>query len=284
MIAVTDLEFTYPKRREPALKKLNFSIEKGEIFGFLGPSGAGKSTAQKVLTGLLTRYRGTVKVMGRELSQWGRGYYERIGVGFEYPNHYLKLTARENLEYFRSLYAGPVEDSMALLDRVGLTADADTRVSQFSKGMKSRLNFVRALINRPELVFLDEPTSGLDPVNARVVKDMILELRDQGKTIFLTTHNMNVADELCGRVAFIVDGELPLIDSPRALKLRGGERTVRVEYHEGGELLHESFSLDRLGYCIEFQALLREKPIETIHTLESTLEQVFIQVTGRSLT
>ena len=283
MIGVRDMTFTYHAGGTPAVRSLSFSVERGEIFGFLGPSGAGKSTTQKILIGLLRGYEGNVEVMGRDLGSWGADYYERVGVSFELPNHYQKLTALENLDFFRSLYRKATADPRELLDMVGLGDDADTRVSRFSKGMQMRLTFARALLHRPELIFLDEPTAGLDPVNARKLKDIVLELKSEGRTIFLTTHDMTVADQLCDRVAFIVDGHIALIDSPRELKIRQGKRKVRVEYRKNGDTETCEFPLDGVGDDEEFLRLLRREQIETIHTEEATLEDVFIKATGRSL-
>lgn len=283
MIDVENLTFSYSGSDKRAVNSISFSIEEGEIFGFLGPSGAGKSTTQKILIGLLKNYEGLITILGKDLKSWGASYYEHIGVSFELPNHYQKLTALENLEFFRSLYSGMTENPKKLLEMVGLGDDANTKVSQFSKGMQMRLNFARALLNCPELIFLDEPTTGLDPVNARKIKDIIRDRKQQGCTIFLTTHNMTVADELCDRVAFIVDGSIPLIDSPRTLKIQKGERRVRVEYQTNQHTKQSEFSLEGLGDNEEFLTLLRNQPIETIHTQEATLENIFIQVTGRSL-
>jgi fluoroquinolone transport system ATP-binding protein len=283
MITVNNLTFTYPAATEPALRDISFDIQQGEIFGFLGPSGAGKSTTQKILIGLLKDYQGQVSIFDRDLQAWRSDYYERIGVSFELPNHYLKLTARENLVYFASLYERETEDPLALLEMVGLAEDADMRVGQFSKGMRARLNVARALLHRPELLFLDEPTAGLDPVSARLIKEIIRRKKEEGRTIFLTTHNMAVADELCDRVAFIVDGKIRLIDSPRALKLQHGQRLVRVEFRANGTLTSHEFTLDGLAENGEFLALLRREAVETIHTQETTLENIFIEVTGRQL-
>ncbi|MBK4732594.1 ABC transporter ATP-binding protein [Oxynema sp. CENA135] len=282
-IEVEHLTFTYPRSSQPTIKGLNFSISEGEIFGFLGPSGAGKSTTQKILIRLLKGYGGRISVFNQSLDTWKSDYYERIGVGFELPNHYLKLTALENLNYFRSLYRGETENPQQLLERVGLAKDADVMVSQFSKGMKMRLNFIRALLNRPRLLFLDEPTSGLDPVNAKIIQDLIREQQAQGTTVFLTTHNMTVADRLCDRVAFIVDGNIELIDSPKALKLQYGERKVRVEYGENSHLISRDFPLEGLGNNSEFLQILRDRDVQTLHTLETTLDNIFIEVTGRTL-
>jgi fluoroquinolone transport system ATP-binding protein len=230
MIQVRHLEYTYLKSEIPAVRDVDFDVARGEVFGFLGPSGAGKSTTQKLLIRLLTGFRGTVEVLGRNLVDWDNGYYNHIGVGFELPNHYSKLTAIENLQFFAAFYDRPTKPPEELLDMVGLLKDGHKRVGEFSKGMKMRLNFVRSFLHDPELLFLDEPTSGLDPVNARNMKDIIVDLKRRGKTIFLTTHRMEDADELCDRVAFIVDGRIELIDSPRALKLRHGKRRVKVEF------------------------------------------------------
>ena len=283
VIDVRDLTYAYPKAAAPAVAALSFEISRGEIFGFLGPNGAGKSTTQKLLIGLLRDYQGQVSVFGRDLRQWGNDYYERLGVSFEFPNHHLKLTALENLAYFRALYAGDTEDPRHLLDQVGLGEDADKRVSQFSKGMRGRLNVARAMLPKPDLLFLDEPTAGLDPVSSRQIRDLIRARRQAGTTVFLTTHDMVVADDLCDRVAFIVDGGITLIDAPRALKLRYGTRTVRVEIGAEGRWDNREFPLDGLADNTDFLATLRQETVQTIHTQETTLEEIFIQVTGTAL-
>ncbi len=202
MIKVNNLHFMYPSRSQWTLQNINFQIQRGEIFGFLGPSGAGKSTTQKILIRLLKYFEGEITVFGKDLREWDSELYEHTGVSFEVPNHFLKLTGLENLQYFKSLYQNETEDLHQLLEWVNLQNDGHTLVSQYSKGMKVRLNFARALINNPELIFLDEPTMGLDPVNARRLKDLIVDKKQKGKTVFLTTHNMNVADELCDQLLF----------------------------------------------------------------------------------
>ncbi|MEM9951597.1 MAG: ABC transporter ATP-binding protein [Chloroflexota bacterium] len=285
MITVNNLTFTYKGANKETLHGLDFEIADGEIFGFLGPSGAGKSTTQKILIGLLKDYRGNISVMGREVRDWGQDYYEHVGVSFELPNHYLKLTALENLKYFQSLYSSETNDLMYLLERVGLAEDAHKKVDDYSKGMKIRLNVARSLIHKPKVLFLDEPTSGLDPVNARNIKDFILDLRQKGTTVFVTTHNMSVADELCDRVAFITNGNISLIDAPSTLKKQYGKRNVKVEYLNGAhEVQCREFPLDSLGNNSEFMNLLQSASrIETIHTQETTLENIFIEVTGQEL-
>ncbi|MEB3030944.1 ABC transporter ATP-binding protein [[Mycobacterium] nativiensis] len=284
VIRVRGLTYTYPKAEQPAVRGMDFSVGRGEIFGFLGPSGAGKSTTQKLLIGLLRGHGGQAQVWGRDPVSWGPDYYQRIGVSFELPNHYQKLTGLENLQFFASLYDGKTADPMALLEAVGLTEYADTRVGNYSKGMQMRLTFIRSLIHDPELIFLDEPTSGLDPVNANKVKDLVLDLKARGRTVFLTTHDMATADGLCDRVAFVVDGRIVALDKPAELKIARSQRLVRVTYRaEQGGLADAEFGMDTLADDPAFHAVLRDRQIETIHSREASLDDVFVEVTGRRL-
>jgi fluoroquinolone transport system ATP-binding protein len=284
VIRVRGLTFTYPKAPEPAVRGMDFAVGRGEIFGFLGPSGAGKSTTQKLLIGLLRGHGGEAAVWDKAPLAWGPDYYQRIGVSFELPNHYQKLSGLENLRFFASLYDVTTLDPMELLDAVGLADDAATRVGKYSKGMQMRLTFVRSLINDPELLFLDEPTSGLDPVNARKVKDMILDLKARGRTVFLTTHDMSTANELCDRVAFVVDGRIVALDTPAELKIARSQRLVRVEYRgENGRLETREFAMDGLADDPAFGAVLRGHHVETIHSREASLDDVFVEITGRKL-
>ena len=283
MISVENLHFTYPNAPQEVLKGMSFAAQEGEIFGFLGPSGAGKSTAQKILTGILKGYSGSVKVLGGEVRDKKRDYYEHIGVAMEVPNLYGKFTAKENLRYFASLYQAECDDAEQLMERLELAQDMNTRVSGYSKGMKMRLNFIRAIMHKPDVLFLDEPTAGLDPARSRIMKDMVIEQKQQGRTIILTTHDMHLAEELCDRVAFIVDGTIKLLDTPMNLRLRAGDRRVRYTWQDGG--LHEKeLLLKSLKDDAQFITLLHEDKIETLHTMETSLEDLFIDVTGRSLT
>lgn len=283
LIQTHSFRFRFPGTDQPVVRDLTFAVGHGEVFGFLGPSGAGKSTTQNVLIRLLDRYEGEITVFGRDLRTWDQSYYRKIGVAFESPNHYLKLTARENLRLFAGLHGGRTIDPDSLLDRVGLLEDGDKRVGEFSRGMRGRLTLARALLHRPELLFLDEPTAALDPVTARRIRQVIRDARDAGATIFLTTHDMVTANELCDRVAFLVDGRIAALDAPRALRLAHGRRIVRVETMQDGATTSRDFDLDGLADDPAFIALLRAGGVETIHTLETTLEDVFIQVTGRTL-
>ncbi len=213
MIRVEDLTYTYSSGSPPAVRGLTFDVQKGEVFGFLGPSGAGKTTTQNILIGLIKGWQGSVQVLNRPLAEWGADYYKSIGVSFEAPNHYLKLSARENLEYFRALYDGKADSVEEVMSIVGLEDDIDKMVGAFSKGMKNRLNFARSLLHRPEIWFLDEPTAGLDPVNAVRIREIIRQRQKLGVTTIVTTHDMTTAEAVCDRVAFIIDGQITAIDA-----------------------------------------------------------------------
>lgn len=283
MILVEGLNFTYRNTQKEALCDLDFHIKKGEVFGFLGPSGAGKTTTQRIIIGLLRGYTGKVKILGKERRKWDKNFYERIGVAFDFPNLYAKLSAYENLKLIGSYYQNREQNIEELLDHVGLLKDKDKKVEGFSKGMKMRLNFVRSILHSPDVVFLDEPTSGLDPVNAKIIKDKILQMKGEGKTIFLTTHNMTVAEQLCDRVGFINDGKLSVVDSPKHLMVKYGEPKVKVEYVQAGKLMEFELPLGEMKGNAAFRKIVDECEILTIHSQEATLEDVFIQLTGRSL-
>jgi fluoroquinolone transport system ATP-binding protein len=277
---IKHLNYRYHTRKDYVVKDLSLSIQQGQIFGLLGPSGAGKSTTQKVMIKLLPGYEGDVFYLGKPLSSWKQNFYEDIGVGFEMPVHFNKLTAMENLKYFSSLYKKHINIE-AMMVRVGLGEAMHQPVGQYSKGMKMRLNFVKALLNDPQVLFLDEPTNGLDPSNARIIKDIILEEKQRGKTILITTHLMGDVEELCDEVAFIANGQLLETASPKSLKLKYGKRELKVEYLEGELMKHQQFPMDGLDKQVAFQALLQQNKIITMHSQETSLDQIFIQITGK---
>ena len=264
------------------VENLSFQVEEGEIYGFLVPNGAGKTTTVKILVKILKDYSGDIKVFGKNLRQSGKDYYNKIGVSFEFPAVYSRLTALENLQFFASFYKKHFEP-MNVLKMVGLDKEANQLVAAFSKGMKKKLDLARALLSDPEILFLDEPLEGLDPASARKIKDLLLEMRENGKTIFLTTHNMYVADELCDRVGFIVDGAVRLVDNPSELKVKMGKRLVKVEYVANGDVAVKEFPLENVGQNEEFLNILRNYEVRRINTEEPTLEEIFLKVTGRRL-
>ncbi|HGM1479888.1 TPA: ABC transporter ATP-binding protein [Clostridioides difficile] len=280
MIKVDDLSFSYTDR--DFLQNINFEVGKGEILGFLGPSGVGKSTLQKILIGMITNYGGSVIVNGVESKRHSNKFYENIGVDFEFPSLYEKLTAIENLKYFGSLYSKKLLSIDELLKSVGLENEANKRVSEYSKGMKSRLNFIKALLHNPDILFLDEPTSGLDPSNSKVMKDIILSEKSKGKTIILTTHNMLDATELCDRVAFIVNGKISALDTPHNLIMSKGAIKVRYTYFDNGEKTSECF-LNNTANDKNLNMLIEKNKLLSIHSSEPKLNDIFIEITGRNL-
>jgi fluoroquinolone transport system ATP-binding protein len=283
MIDIENLDFTYKASGKHAIKSIDFHIDKGEIFGFLGPSGAGKTTTQHLIIGLNQGYSGKITIMGKERSAWNKAFYEHIGVAFDFPNLYLKLTGEENLKLIASYYKKCDVDFDGLFEKVGLSSDKKTKVESYSKGMKMRLNFIRSVMHDPSILFFDEPTSGLDPVNAKIIKDTILDLKQRGKTIFLTTHNMTVARQLCDRVAFMNEGEIVATDSPQNLMIDNGKSLVDITYMDENKRETVTFDLESIGNNQKFERLLKTKTILTMHSKEATLEDVFIKYTGRKL-
>jgi fluoroquinolone transport system ATP-binding protein len=283
MISVKNLSHSYSHDDKLAVNDISFEVEKGETFGFLGPSGAGKSTTQGVLTGLLKQQSGEVTVAGFNIKKVQNERFNKIGVSFEQSNVYSKLTAKENLDYYAKLFDVPTRDSMELLRLVGLDGKENDMAGEFSKGMKHRLTFARSMLNNPELWFLDEPTTGLDPAIAATIKDIIREQAAKGTTSFLTTHNMYIADELCDRVAFIIDGEIKLIDTPRNLKLQYGRKLIDIEYLDKGKVVKETLKTVTEADRRRIGEIVNNHDIQTMHSKEATLEEIFIQVTGRGL-
>lgn len=280
IINVKNLTYQY-KKDKPALNNLDFEVEQGEVFGFLGPNGSGKSTTQKVLAGILNGYGGFVEILGKEIRDWDKSLCTDIGVLFEFPYLYTSLSGIDNLKYFSSFY--PKErrqDIDLLLQKLELKKGyAKKNVASYSKGMKQRINMARALINSPSILFLDEPTSGLDPAGAVLFRKIIKEQQSIGTTIFLTTHNMFDADLLCDRVAFISDGEIKAIDTPRSLKTQHSQNKVEVSYRSGNAVLECKINISDLKKGFKFQY----DEILSVHSIEPSLEDVFIQYTGTGL-
>ena len=283
MITVKNLSHSYSNDDKLAVKNISFEVENGETFGFLGPSGAGKSTVQNILTGLLKQQSGVVTVGGYDLKKVKNERFNKIGVSFEQSNVYSKLTALENLKYYADLFDVPTRDPHELLKLVGLDGREKDRAGEFSKGMKHRLTFARSMLNNPDLWFLDEPTTGLDPTIAATIKDLIKEGKAKGTTSFLTTHNMYIADELCDRVAFIIDGEIKLIDTPKNLKQEYGQKLIDIEYAKEGQIYKETLKTIDDHDRQKIAKIVTAYDIQTMHSKEATLEEIFIQVTGRGL-
>ncbi len=281
MIEVSKLTFSYGKERQ-SLHGLDFTVKDGEIFGFLGPNGSGKSTTQKILTGILKGHGGRASLFGVDIPQaHTKEFFKKIGVLFEFPYLYTNLSAVDNLRYFASFYPREQRrDIDEILEKLEFPKGFRSKpVSSYSKGMRQRASMARALISNPKLLFLDEPTSGLDPSGAVLFRKIIEEERQKGTTIFLTTHNMMDADLLCDRVAFISNGQLVALDTPKNLKEQNSSRRVAVEYFCQGRRETATLETSELENGMPFA----HDEIIGIHSQEPTLEDVFIRYTGRGL-
>lgn len=281
-IIVKDLTYRYGKL--VAVDHIDFDVDAGEILGFLGPNGAGKTTAVKMLTGQIRPQEGQAVLLGHDVVKETEKVQSQIGVCFEQTNLYEQMSALDNLKLFAELFGMKDFDGYALLKRVGLAGREKDKVSNYSKGMKQRLMVGRSLVNLPQIIFLDEPTAGLDPVSSEAIGNIILEERDRGATIFLTTHDMWEADKLCDRVAFMDQGKLAALDTPRNLKQQYGKRSLIAEVAAGGRLEKREIDMDVADTALAVEKLFEKEKVVTLHSEEATLEDIFIKVTGRRLT
>ena len=281
-ISARDLTYRYGDLT--AVDHINFEVGEGEVLGFLGPNGAGKTTTVRMLTGQLRPTEGSALVLDEDISQTAKQVQQYLGVSFETTNLYEDMSAVENLELFARLFNLRNFDAIALLEKVGLSGREKERVSNYSKGMKQRLMLARALINQPRILFLDEPTDGLDPVSSQTIHTIIREASANGTTVFLTTHDMVEADKLSHRVAFINKGRIAAIDRPSVLKQHYGKRTLKIEVQDGqGAIQIHSIPLDGMETAREVEKIFASGNVLTAHTEEATLEDIFIQITGRGL-
>lgn len=274
---------TYRYGDNTAVDQISFKVVPGEILGFLGPNGAGKSTTVQMLTGQRRPMEGKAIVLGMDVARQAKAIQAKIGICFELTNLYEAMSGAGNLTLFARLFGVPDFDADALLERVGLNGRGKDLVSSYSKGMKQRLMVARSLVNHPDILFLDEPTAGLDPASSVKIRQIILEERERGATVFLTTHDMMEADKLCDRVAFIDEGNIVALDSPHNLKQEYGKRMLRAEVKRDGGLEEREIVLDQEDTAKALERLVSEEEVVTMHTEEATLEDIFIRITGRGL-
>lgn len=257
-----------------ALNQIQFNVEKGEIFGFLGPSGAGKTTLINILTGQLKADEGTTQLLGKDTKDLTPEDLARIGLVGDSSGYYEKLSLEKNLIVYAKIYGLPNSRVDEVLEQVGLLESKKTIAEKLSTGMRQRMFLARALLNRPELLFLDEPTSGLDPMTSKKIHRLLEELKAAGTTIFLTTHDMVEATELCDRISLLNQGDLVEIGTPRdIIQKYNKEKRVKVTF------------IDHSEQVMAFEDLKDQdmRQVELIHSMEPTLEDIFIQLTGEKL-
>ena len=263
-----------------AVDDISFSVNAGEIFGFLGHNGAGKTTTIRMLSGQLLPSSGRGRVAGCDIVTEQQRLRPLIGVVSEHQNLYERMSGRENLEFAARLYGVNTQQIDTALKQVDLLDRAKDKVQNYSNGMKQRLLIARSILHGPKIVFLDEPTRGLDPVVGRELRSLIVEMSRQGTTIFLTTHYMEEADQLCERVAFLSEGKIVALDTPENLKTKHGRHEVDVTLANGESV---SIALDGNDAGRELQQLFSTGGVKTLHSAEATLEDVFIELAGRRL-
>ena len=258
-----------------AISSLTFEVNKGEILGFLGPSGSGKTTTINILTGQLTPDQGQSSILGKSSTNLNEEDLTNIGLITENSGYYEKLSLYDNLLFFAKLYDVPQGDLDDLMKRVGLYDRRKTLAEKLSTGMKQRMLLVRAIINKPQVLFLDEPTSGLDPSTSQSIHELIKELQAEGTTIFLTTHDMHEATILCDKIVLLNKGQIVEAGTPSDLIQKyNTDKRVKITYQSGKE---DYLSFSELGQVSQTDDIL------TIHSCEPTLEDVFITLTGGKL-
>lgn len=261
-----------------ALKDVSFQIYKGEIFGFLGPSGAGKTTTIKLLTKQLKQDQGSIHIFGKEITDLGDALYDHIGVLSDNSGMYEKMSVYDNLKIFADLKKIQHEQIENILKKTRLWDDRKKKARDLSRGMKQRLLFSRTILHKPDILFLDEPTSALDPATSEAVYDIITELKKDGTTIFLTTHNMYEADLLCDRVAFLHEGSIVECDNPDTLKLKHSVNEVVILSDTCKEYYTKR---DKQSIWKTMQEM--DGDVARIASVEPDLKTIFLDLTGRNL-
>lgn len=262
------------------LSGIHFSISKGKIFGLLGPSGAGKTTLIKILTGQLSFEKGKASVLNNSVQNLTDEEKKNIGIMMDQFGVYDRLSCTDNLKIFADIYSVAHNIIQSTLEMVGLKNAMNMKAMDLSKGMRTRLQLARAFLHSPSIIFLDEPTAGLDPLTMKSIHKMILDKKESGCTIFLTTHNMEEAAALCDTVALLNEGVIVEIGSPKEMcRKYNHHKTIKLHLTSGEdmELMHGRESAD------EIYQLLKSECIETIHSSEPNLETVFLELTGRKL-
>ncbi|WP_271813602.1 ABC transporter ATP-binding protein [Clostridium beijerinckii] len=263
-----------------ALQNLSFSVKKGEIFGFLGPSGAGKTTAIKILTSQLIPTSGEVLVLDKNLYVEKFNEFRDIGILSDNNGLYERLTVKDNLMLFAEINKVNEKDIDYVLECMNMMKYKNIVIKKLSKGMKQRVMLMQAVLHRPKLLFLDEPTSSLDPGTVIEIHKFLRKINHEGATIFLTTHNMEEADKLCDRVAFLNNGEIVEIGKPEELKLKYASDEIKIKLKDEDKLI--TVKNNKEG-AENIQSWMKNGRVLSIHSSEPSLEEIFLHLTGREL-
>ena len=267
-------------RNDIVLKDISATLRQGEVLGFLGPSGAGKTTTIKIITGQLRQTSGEAYILGVNTAGIDESIYERIGIVTDTSGVYDYLSVYQNLKYFARILKVPEQRIEEVMEQTGLSEHRKKSAGKLSKGQTQRLVLARAVLHKPEVLFLDEPTSGLDPSTAVEIHNMLMELKEEGMAVFLTTHKMEEAAKLCDKVALLNEGNIVELGSPRDICLKyNREKKYRILLSDGS--VHMLKNSDETAILIA--EWIKKGQIETIHSCEPTLESVFLEVTGREL-
>lgn len=265
---------------QAALRNLTFQVTEGEIFGFLGPSGAGKTTTIKILTAQMLQSGGQVKVLDKNPMENRKKLTENIGVLSDTNGVYERLSVYDNLKFFANIYGIDKKEVWDVMERMGIAEHSKKEAKKLSKGMKQRLMLARCVLHKPRLLFLDEPSSSLDPATTLEVHDLLRKLNSEGTTIFLTTHNMEEADKLCNRVAFLNTGEIVEMGEPESLKLKYANDSFKILLVNEKEPLYVKNNTEGGKKIYE---LMEAGRVKSIHSEEPNLEKIFLDLTGRNL-
>lgn len=276
VIMIKNLSYSYAKSNKDILENITININQGQIYGLLGPSGAGKTTMIRLMTGQLQSKKGTIYLLGEDISEFKKEVYQRVGIMLDSEAFYDRLSCYNNLKVFADIHGIHTSSITETLKAVGLEDSISKPVRRLSTGMKQRLSLARAIIHSPDIIFLDEPTNGLDPLTAELIHKLIFELRDNGTTIFMTTHNMEEATLLCDNIGLLYEGKLVENDKPEVIRRKyWHDDNIKIVFDDGSKRI-----LSIKNDYDEMILLLKEN-VASVHSMEPSLEDVFKKIVRR---
>ena len=279
MLQIRDLHVQFG--RFEAVRGISLEVQRGEIFGFLGPNGAGKTTTIRVLTGQIPPRAGSIRLAGHDLLRSFEKIKPLLGYVPDFDNHFEDFTADENMRLYAGLYGAEPGRVAEALQRVELIDERRVKVKNYSKGMKKKLTLAREMLHRPEIMLLDEPTANLDVHSKHSVRELLREIADSGRTIFLTTHDMEEAEEICDRMCVIDQGRVVEINTPHMFKSAHAENLVYAAYEEDGRERRVTLRMNDENDRRRLAELIQQGSLRAVHSKEFNFRQVFLKLTGR---